>query len=391
MSLPLAATLGFAAGGAGSLIGGIGNLLHGSSVQQQQNWQENMMAKQQQYWKEQFDLVNEYNHPKNVVQRYLQAGISPSAGFGSSSVGQSSASPVLGGSGSPVGFPPTMQNGAQIFSTIAQAVSSLGSAFKNTAEGKSIMTLLADQLRGLKLDNDQKQFLFNLDQANLPKKQKIEIGNLFAEGQKLTAQANLANEEELLTIEKRYKTIAERLSEITKNSLLQKDLANYDANFNSILENRRSQNAANYASAAESRENAMTVRDMRQWSVLFQKSTAELREVDSFVERNNQWKRCEARLAELRAQEMLPARVEEEIRNARKRNDWYEVNELLGIVDEGVRAAGTYYGARTGKGLVDAQNVRNSIDKEYRDWQMNKPGYQPRTYTPRAPWENYGR
>ena len=108
MTLPLAATLGIAAGGAGSLFGGIGSLFNGSSVQQQQNWQERMMDKQQQYWREQFDLVNEYNKPKNLVSRYLEAGISPSAGFGSSSVGQSSASPTLGGSGSPVGFPPLL-------------------------------------------------------------------------------------------------------------------------------------------------------------------------------------------------------------------------------------------------------------------------------------------
>ena len=249
--------IGTAVAGAGSLIGGIGSLFNkGSSVEQQQAWQEKMMDKQQAYWKQQFDYINEYNKPSNVAKRYFEAGASPSAAFGGSSVGQATASPSLGGSGSPVGFPPTMQNGAQMFSTIAQALSSLGSAFKNTAEGKSIMSLLADQLRGLKLDNDQKQFLFNLDQENLPKKQKIEIGNLFAEGQKLIAQANLANEEELLTIEKRYKTVAERLSEITKNSILQKDLANYDANFNSILENRRAQNAAYYGEAAERAANA---------------------------------------------------------------------------------------------------------------------------------------
>ena len=132
--------IGTAVAGAGSLIGGIGSLFNkGSSVEQQQAWQERMMDKQQAYWKQQFDYINEYNKPSNVAKRYFEAGASPSAAFGGSSVGQATASPTLGGSGSPVGFPPTMQNGAQMFSTIAQALSSLGSAFKNTAEGKSIM------------------------------------------------------------------------------------------------------------------------------------------------------------------------------------------------------------------------------------------------------------
>lgn len=363
----------------------------GSSIEQQQDWQERMMDKQQANWREQFKLINEYNKPSNVVSRYLQAGISPSAAFGGSSVGQSTASPALGGSGSPVGFPPTMQNGAQMFGTIAQALSALGSAFKNTQEGKSIMSMLEEQLRGLKLTNDQQQFLYNLDQENLPRKQKEEIGKLFAEQLHLTAMAQNANADELLKIEERFKTIAEKNNELLKGSMLQKDLMNYDTNFNTMIEHRKSEIAANRAGAEYSHQQAVTVKEVRDATVRFQIAAAELKEVDSFVERNNQWKRCEARLAELQSMELLPARVSEEIRNAKKRNDWYVVNELLGIVDAGVRAAGTYYGAKTGKGFVDAQNVRNSIDKEYRDWQMNKPNYQPRTYTPRAPWDTDSR
>ena len=209
--------------GVGSIFSGLGNEIAGNSIAQQQAWQERMMAKQQAYWKEQFNMINEYNKPANVAKRYLEGGISPSAAFGGSAVGQSSTSAQLGSSGSPVGFPNTMQSPSQWFSTITQAISQLSSAYKNTAEGKSIMTMLEDSLKGLQLDNSIKAFAFELDKANLPKKQKAEISKLLAEANQSQAMVNVANQEELLKMEQRYKVIQERINEITKGKILSQE------------------------------------------------------------------------------------------------------------------------------------------------------------------------
>lgn len=242
---------------AASVAGSIGSWFSGrSSIAQQQDWQRDNMRLQQQNWEKQFNMTNEYNDPKNVVQRYFAAGISPSAAFGGSTVGQSSASPSLGAIGSPVGFPSWIQNPMQGFSSIAQALSSLGSHFQSSALGKSLLQKLGLELENMQIDNETKQFYLKLDKLNLPKRQQWEIKNLIEENNKLRSDVNVANQTELLAIEQRYKTIAERMNEITRGKLLDVDFQNWQRNWDSIIENRRSQNAANYGAARQSNASA---------------------------------------------------------------------------------------------------------------------------------------
>ena len=242
---------------AASMLGSFGSWLSGkSSIAQQQDWQRENMRIQQENWKEQFRMTNEYNDPKNAVSRYLNAGISPSAAFGGSSVGQSSATPSLGSSGSPVGFPSWMQNPMQGFTSIAQALSSLGSHFQSTAQGKSLLQKLGLELESMQIDNQTKQFYLKLDKLNLPKRQQWELKNLIEQNNKLRSDVNVANQEELLKIEQRFKVIAERMNEITRGKMLDIDFQNWQRNWNSVIENRRSQNAANYGAARLANENA---------------------------------------------------------------------------------------------------------------------------------------
>lgn len=227
----------------GSTISGLAGL----DRQNQMN-RENM-ALAQDYWKEQFKMVNEYNSPKNTVHRYLEGGVSPSAAFGGSSVGQSSASPSAP-SVPALSFPPSTQNGAQMFATIAQAISSLGSAYKNTAEGKSILAMLTDQLHGLKIDNDTKSFALSLDKSNLDKRQKAEIGKLLAEAGELRSRENVNNMDELLKDEQRLDTIANRINAITKGEILTNELANWKQAFQTEIDYKRSQIYYNYKHGA---------------------------------------------------------------------------------------------------------------------------------------------
>lgn len=239
-------------GNIGSLLSGgasLGSLFSsGSSYEQskklmreQMDFQREMAAKQQDYWMDQFNVTNEYNDPKNAVRRYLNAGISPSAAFGGSAVGQSSAQMSVGSGGVPVGYPPTLQSGPQTFATIAQALSSLGSAFKNSAEGRSISQMMTEQLRGLTLTNDQKQFMFELDKLNLPKRQKQELANLGTQYLKMSAEIGVLNEDELLKMETRFRTIQERVNEITKGEMLSFDAEHYFTTWKSMIDQRRAQ------------------------------------------------------------------------------------------------------------------------------------------------------
>lgn len=239
-------------GNIGSLLSGgasLGSLFSsGSSFEQskklmreQMDFQREMAAKQQDYWMDQFNVTNEYNDPRNAVRRYLNAGISPSAAFGGSAVGQSSAQMSVGSGGVPVGYPPTLQSGPQTFATIAQALSSLGSAFKNSAEGRSISQMMVEQLRGLTLTNDQKEFMLELDKLNLPKRQKQELANLGTQYLKMSAEIGVLNEDELLKMETRFRTIQERVNEITKGEMLSFDAEHYFTTWKSMIDQRKAQ------------------------------------------------------------------------------------------------------------------------------------------------------
>lgn len=133
---------------------------------------------------------------------------------------------------------------------------------------------------------------------------------------------------------------------------------------------KRSQKAYNYASAAEANENAKTIKEIRPHVVMYQRALANIHDTKDFVTSNTAWNEVQQSLYELQAAKLVPDQVMQAIEHAKKQNNWYEINELLGIVDTGVKAYGTYYGAKTGQGFVNSQNVRNRIDKDFKDWQM---------------------
>ena len=226
------------------------------SMDQQMDFQREMAELQQQHWFDQFNAVNRYNNPARAVQRYLQAGVAPSAGFTSSTVGQSSASPQVGAGGSPVPYSPETQNFAQKFSTIAQGLASLGSAFKSTAEGKRTASLMGAELEGLQMDNSMKQFRYELDQKNLPKKQKAEIQGMLAQANRDIALADVYSEEELLKMEQRFNEIARRTGIIAQSNMLSQESLHWLQTYKTTLDEAKSRIKANKASATASYANA---------------------------------------------------------------------------------------------------------------------------------------
>lgn len=89
-------------GTSGLINGFLGQLFGGMNARRQWKFQQKQMKLQQQYaleqmqkqselsyanWQKQFDYENAYNDPSKVFDRYLKAGVAPSAVLGSSGVG----------------------------------------------------------------------------------------------------------------------------------------------------------------------------------------------------------------------------------------------------------------------------------------------------------------
>ena len=124
---------------------------------------------QQETWNEQFTTQNQYNDPSKAVQRYLRAGITPSAAFGGSTVGQSSASiqasPVSGGSlpnASPVRSSIDYANAQNMqFATVAQALASIATAFKGTSEGVKAAKTINEEVEALTSGSFQRLLIYS--------------------------------------------------------------------------------------------------------------------------------------------------------------------------------------------------------------------------------------
>ena len=139
MAVPVAAAASFgqalgqsaaSSGTTGLITGALGQLFGGMNARRQWRFQQKQMALQQKYaleqmqkqselsyanWQKQFDYENSYNDPSKVFDRYLKAGVTPSAVLGSSGVGvnatMSGGSASMPSSSGPTGGSPVAPGG----------------------------------------------------------------------------------------------------------------------------------------------------------------------------------------------------------------------------------------------------------------------------------------
>lgn len=62
----------------------IDDMVHDRNVQDAKNAE----VRAQKYWKDRFDIINDYNSPEAVMERYRQAGLNPASAFEGGAVGQ---------------------------------------------------------------------------------------------------------------------------------------------------------------------------------------------------------------------------------------------------------------------------------------------------------------
>lgn len=369
-----------------------------SEAEKARQFQYDTMLQQQQYQTSEREAQQRYQSQQwrnqqlqaAMLQRQglTAAGINPAVAMGQGAIAQggsvsapgtnSSPSGLSGAQASPVsGLSPVpfqAQNPAFAFAQMAQGLQSLAGAQEKGVNIRSI----EQQIKNMQVDENVKKVMlqgFQLDNA-------LKKAKLPKELEKFDRELSLLSQDLILKViqgkkferETDLMDVQEKMLDALANvhtqqsEVLRLDVATYFQRLNSLMKLQGAQATEASAQAGLAREQSLTVKELRGWQVGFEQARAELAQVDSFVKRNTMWQQCESYLAELRAKEMLPEQVEESLRAARKANNWYEVNQILGIIDTGVKAYGTYKSVKTGEGFVDAQNVRNDIQSGYYDY-----------------------
>ena len=160
-----------------------------------------------------FNLENQYNSPAAQMQRLAFAGLNPSVAM-AGSLGSAMSTPANGSA--PVGQPIPAVTGAPMqaahvepvynrsstlesFNSVASLLSSVSSAFKNTAEGKSIMKKMTAELDNILADTaftrvqQQRQTIqLQLDKIFANLERKSGLRKLDNEARKLFNEAMLA-------------------------------------------------------------------------------------------------------------------------------------------------------------------------------------------------------
>lgn len=225
MAIPVAAAASFgqalgqsaaSTGATGLITGALGQLFGGMNARRQWRFQQKQMKLQQKYaleqmqkqselsyanWQRQFDYENAYNDPSKVFDRYLKAGVTPSAVLGSSGVGVNAT--MSGGSASmpsasgPSGGAPVSPGSffAGDPTAIAENMVARSTVDRNTAAANRD-DAEADNLRGNTHTREWREQMDNLElqitQHNV--KDAREIANLHeAQAQIMSIEAYLAD------------------------------------------------------------------------------------------------------------------------------------------------------------------------------------------------------
>lgn len=340
-------------------------------------------------------MYNQYQSPEAIAKQLQSIGLNPSAVLGKGSGFQSMGSVpgVSSGSQASVGslLNPNASYGDALKNTTKDAVSVLNSLTDKHLKDSQTIKVLAEA-KGQEYANQIAKIQSQVSEWQIPQKAKAEISNLItssalneARGELTKAESDLKKLTQLLT-DKQIRLTDEQIQQLTIEVAWLDRIRKQEYDLlGEKQKTERSQQAVNYGSANEHNANAKTINDIRADVVRYHKYVANIHETKDFVSSNTAWNEVQQSLYDLQASKLVPNQIVLAIEHAKKANDWYEVNELLGIVDEGVKAYGTYYGAKTGKGFVDAQNTSNRIKQDYNDYLKSKDNH-PRTYTPDAPW-----
>lgn len=316
---------------------------------------------QQEQWQKQFDITNQYNSPKELVSRLIQAGINPSAALQSLSgmAGLSSASPS---SNSPnVASPGTMgshsvtpssfnaggwEKPSATFSSIAQlgdTIAKLQSVGLDTERQNALLKAEVEKTMA-EADAMREQALLTHVNRSIQEvfgKDKIgaEISSLVSQSYAFKAKGDLDKANEL------YSSALERLTSLQAEGYNQQ-LPYLISNLEQLGKLYKSQQKANYASAVASSAIAkyhgsltQTENALRDGRVRAQDLSNEINGYVSSITRNDlkfsnetQVQRLQLFTNELEKQQLINREFSEKIKKAITDNDWQSVEKMMNVV-----------------------------------------------------------
>lgn len=338
-------------------------------------WQTNIYERQRQ---DQENFYQKYQSPEAIGKALTGLGVNPATIFSGQSLGGSipSMPSVPSGSQASIGsllnpLEPYAEGMRGVTSQAAQMISAMSDSKLKDAQTIHVLK----QAYGQEFTNQMLEISSQVASWQIPEKAKAEINDLMASAALKNANGKLADAQ--AEVEKIMKTIRQNDVKIGSQQILELSirlshldqlLSNQEQLGFQQIKTEKSIQSRNYAEGRLASANAKTVNDIRADVIRYNKALANITDTKDFVSSNTAWNDVQQSLYELQAAKLVPEQISKAIEHAKKANDWYEVNALLGIVDEGVKAYGTYYGAKTGRGFVDAQNVRNNIDRDYKEY-----------------------
>ena len=197
----------------GSVVSSLFTNVQNSQINKDsQNWQEQMMDKQ-----------NEYNDPSNQVDRLQKAGINPIAGTMSSGLSVSGNTSAQHGT-------PSMIPMQDLMTALSGNSSLLGSAFKSSQEGKSELTYRQARLE--QIQNQNAQLVASAKQLNASADAQL-IANKYADMRELWALRESKSRVQLnySTIAANRQTMRESAQRI-RNMLKEADLLDTQIDLN---------------------------------------------------------------------------------------------------------------------------------------------------------------
>ena len=336
--------------------------------------QKDLLATQQQYQKELFDMQNEYNLPSYELARLRAAGINPAAlmSQGSSGLpsmagnsagvpnGPSVPSVAAHGVSPTAGLNTPMSSVAQMFSSIAQLVQSKAFSKKAGAETKAINVMLPEQVQEIraaisKMTSEErlnevtthvKEFELLMDKIFKGNERGAEVTKLIAESQKLYADGKLAEAQSA------YYNAMGKLSDLDyeiKNEQ-KADLIQTAKKINLVYDAEKKAQEAKASESIASAEEHKAGAGLKRQQTATEAQNTRISEAQADLMESTFNETVAARINELRREGKNTEKLEAEIDKLRKEIDWYDLDKWWSKGEDVAKALGVGFGTAIGLG-----------------------------------------
>lgn len=338
------------------------------AMQRETNALQYQMMREQNEWNRQqaidmFNLEANYNSPFQQMQRLEEAGINPNVAFGqntSTTAGNTNAStPAAVGVPTPQAprvspLPSPLGNISSSILQVAQALGSVSQAKKTDAETLQIKQSLSAALRKLEaeadgaelanqiatIQRDADAFELRMSRQWSNRERAAKLKNIINDTLLKMSQKDLASAQERFSTlqgmleDKKYQQFQKEMPLLIQQLQTAIGLANEQVKTEKARQKALSGQAAQgYAAAELSKENAETVRQLREYQVRLMQGDAKNRElqVNEYLQTLHDKVTRSGLLNDFQRQQI--DLLSKQIRIAQKQGNWIDVQNMMSIVN----------------------------------------------------------